>query len=285
MIKKQPLLKPQLITADAPGLPREFAVIETDDVYEAGAMVQEAFEDPVVTLVVWSNAADLVPESLKHSIRAISGLLDVKRRQARTEMVPGFWRAVFSEDGEDFFCGRQMKDHFNRMATITGCRDDILKEWRENCCNITDDFIEAFDAKSLKLATRFQRNGGDHDGLHTDNILRSDSIRGMRIVDGDTTLYYGPKDVERVMRRQGYSRAYFREDVELKENAQAWTVRPWDFSFLSRNVAHQMPSSACGFDAEKRRIVEVYDIRSRHEFVIGAQRPLLKILCGKPALY
>ncbi len=259
MTKRQSTLKPQLITAGAPGLPREFAVIETDDACEAAIMAQEAFADPAVSLVIWSNAADIVPESLKQSVRSLSVLRDAKRQQARTEIMPGLLRSFFSSD--DDLEERAIEKHFSKLSAITGRQENILKEWRENCLDMTCDFAEAFDARSLKLNTIFQRNGDNHGGVHNDLDMRSNSLSVVRVVVGAPALYYGSEDTEK---------------------KQPWTVRPWDFAFVSRNVAQQAPSPSVGFDAEDRRIAEIYDIHSRREFVAGARRPLHKTFSRWP---
>ena len=55
-----------------------------------------------------------------------------------------------------------------------------------------------------------------------------------------------------------------------------WTVRPWDFVFIRHNTLQEAPSPLCGYHAENRHVAEIYDIKSRHEFVADAPRPWFK---------
>lgn len=272
---KTPFLPPRLITSDDPDLPAEFMAIEAEDALEAIDSARMAFFDPQVSLVVWANAADFVPESLKQSVHEISAVLSMRRAQTKTSLMPGFWQNLSLDD---YFTDRKISQHFNKMAALASVDAHRLKEWRDNTLTMADHFEDIFETKTLKLSTRFQKTCDDYDGCHTDNGLRSDSLRVLRTVDGASALYYASSDVKEYFNVRGVSR------VHLKEGAQPWTVRPWDVAFVSRNVAHQSPSPFCGFDEAPRRTLEVYDIRSSQEFVAGAQRPLLKHLLRRPML-
>lgn len=278
-MKKNPsVLPPRLITADDPDLPAEFFAFEMErddllsgyDVYDLMDTVREAFFDPSITLVVCSNAADFIPESLKQSVSALSQRVAVSHREVDTKLNPGFWRSITS--AEDHF-ELAIQQHFAKIGDFTEADIETIKAWQQNTMDLADGMDDSLNSSALSLKTRFQNAArGVYDGVHTDIGLRSNSLRGLRTVDGDTTRFYGQHDV--VQHR--YNRGHV--SISLKDGAQPWTVRPWDIAFVSQNTVHEVPSPLTGADPHARRVIEVFQLHSREEFIASAQRPFFRQL-------
>jgi len=272
-MKTVTLRPPRLLIPEDPDLPPEFFVFVADDIFEACEIAEEAFYDSSITLAIWSNAADLVPDDLKQTVHTLSSGLHCEYSVVRSNMLPG-WGHFFRSN--DDFTEDKIKRHFLQVAEIAQTDIHVLAAWQQDCLHNVDTLEGMLDLKKLEFSTRFQQAAHDYDGVHTDIGLRSNSLRILRVVDGDTTLFYPERDVARHLNVRGFRRVF------LKENAQPWTVRPWDFAFVSQRAVHQLPSPACGYTGDNRRIVEVYNIHSCNEFINCADRPGLKRFFPRP---
>jgi hypothetical protein len=165
-----------------------------------------------------------------------------------------------------------MSAHFEKISVATRSFSQQMSNWQASTEGLRDILEEVLVSKKMHLATRFMSAAYDMDGTHSESGLRSDSVRVLRLLDGESTRFYGRDDVDTFG-------GPFGSDHTVLEHAQPWIIKPWDVAFISQNVVHEAP----GGRDEDRRLVEVFDVKSAEEFIASAQRPFLKRLLGKPA--
>lgn len=280
MVFKMPLKRePRLLQPDTPGLPEDFAVFEGDDPYDICNEVRFAFmSDPRLTLVVWSGAPAFLsdPEdterdmALRAAVQKLSDGVGIASQQIKTklEMESAFdWN--FSE--HDRF-ELSIKSHFADIADFTQSDIAALGDWQKSTHALAEAIQDELTASKITLATRFKSAAHDVDGMHIDNGLRSNSMRVLRTVAGNTTNFYSDSDVDYISRYRGAA------SVHLKDAAQPWAVAPWDVAFVSQNVAHEAGRG----QRTDRRTIEVYDVKSTEEFIASAQRPFFRKLFRRP---
>lgn len=272
--------QPRLLIAGAPGLPDDFVVFEADDVFDACDEARITFmANPGVSLVVWSNApaifngspSDEQQQALKDAVRNLSVSVRDARKQIKTKikLYESLWDFSMNTDPiED-----SIQRHFHSIADFTGANHAILQDWQRSTTELTDALSESLIASKMVLSTRFQSSAYNTDGTHIDNGLRTNSLRVLRVVDGDTPRFYSRHDVAGLKCNRGFMSA------QLKEAAQPWTIKPWDIAFVSQRVAHEGPYGV----ATDRRAIEVYNVSSSEEFVAVADRPFFRIPFSRPA--
>lgn len=274
---------PRLITCDTPDLPSDFAVADGPDIYEASHQAKMIFMcHPEVSLVVWpamslpSDSPESAQEraALQAAVHELSSRVQevIRKVTTKVKLSTPLWSSSFDDDPFDI----SLRKHFEVIADITGNDIESLCDWHDDTRDLAEAISEEFYARALTLRTRFESVACPHyDGLHTDCGLRSHSLRILRVVDGDTTRFYGRDDVAAIRYHRGATSA------TLKPDAQPWILKPWDVAFVSQNVVHQAP----GDGGSGRRALEVYDVQSAHEFIASADRPLMRRLLGRRPAY
>ena len=283
-MKQHPTTKaPRLITCDTPDLPPEFAVVDGPNIYEASNQAKMIFMGyPEVSLVVWpamSLPSDQLEDAqeksaLQAAVHELSCRVQELTLKVKTnvKLSPSFWSVSHTDEPFDI----SLHNHFEFIADSTGNEVESLRDWHDDTYDFAEAISEEFNARELMLTTRFRSAAcPDYDGLHTDCGLRSHSLRILRVVDGDTTRFYGHDDVAAFRYHKGATSAL------LKPDAQPWILKPWDVAFVSQKVVHQAPGNA----GSGRRALEVYDLRSADEFIASADRPLMRRLLGRRPAY
>lgn len=278
MFQKRTQTAARVLTPDEPDIPATFSVIESDDLYEGLDTLRDAFANPQTRLVVWHNPPFFggpTPESLdeetvlKNSVQELSAQVS-SSFQVKSRLKNG-WRGFFDPGYDYLEIG--VREHFYDIAQNARFTNAEYDVWHNETLNLVEALEECFTTGKIKLTTKFQA-AAQHDfrGAHMLGYLRSDSLRVVRMISGDSLRFYDEADVTR--------RAYHKglRTVSVKDNAQAWAVKPWDIAFISQNTVCENPvlASVATSDAAPRRVMEIFDIKSRDEFVASAQRPAIR---------
>ncbi len=278
MFHKSSQTSPRLLTPDDPDVPAAFSVIDHDDPYEGCDAVREKFADPQTRLVVWRNPPYFgtpYPETaeeglaLKDVVSALS-LRSAQSFRLKTRLHNG-WRSFFDPAYDYLETG--LREHFATIAQNADFDHQACDHWHSDTLNLVETLDECFSIHQIKLATHFQAAAQyDLRGAHMPGYMRSDQLRAVRMIAGDSLRFYSEEDVTR--------RAYYKGlwTVNLKSDAQAWAVKPWDIAFISQNTVCETPRDVSAHGHERRRVMEVFDLRSRDEMVASAQRPTIRPL-------
>lgn len=274
MFQKRPQTPPCLLTPEAQDLPAAFSVIENDDLYDGLDAVRAAFSSPQARLVVWHNppffgapTPDSIEEgtALKNNVQALNASVS-SVFQVKSKLKNG-WRGFFDPGYDYLEIG--VREHFYDIAQSARQSSADYNSWHDDTLELAEALEECFTTDKIKLTTKFQAAAlHDFRGAHMLSYLRSNSVRAVRMINGDSLRFYDEADVTR--------RAYHKglRTVSVKDNAQAWAVQPWDVAFISQNAVCENPVASSG-DAP-RRVMQIFDMKSRDEFVASAQRPTFR---------
>lgn len=284
MLQKSSQPAPRLLSPDDPAVPAAFAVFENDDVYDGCDQVRDYFAHPQTRLVVWRNPpsftlpyAETAEEesAIRKSVSALGAEI-AQDFQVKSRLRDG-WRSFFDPDYDYIDSG--MAAHFHDMAALTRLPFERYKDWHDDTHGLIEMLDESFNAREIKLTSRFQAAAQyDLRDAHMPGYLRSNRLRAVRMIAGDPLCFYSEDDVTRRADLRADHRADHKglRPVSLKDGAQGWTVRPWDIAFISQNTVCQNPVAASGTGMTPRRVMEIFDVTSRDEFIAGAQRPALR---------
>ncbi len=274
MFQKRTQTASRLLSPDDPDVPAAFSVFESDDLYNGLDAVRAQFTNPQTRLVVWHNPPFFgapTPETieeeiaLKNSVQALTASVS-SSFQVKSKLKNG-WRGFFDPGYDHLEIG--VREHFYDIAQSARQSSFDYAVWHDDTLDLAEALEECFTTDKIKLTTKFQA-AAQHDfrGAHMLSYLRSNSLRAVRMINGDSLRFYDETDVTR--------RAYHKglRTVSLKDDAQAWAVQPLDIAFISQNVVCENPLASPG-DAP-RRVMQIFDMKARDEFVASAQRPALR---------
>ncbi len=274
MFQKRTQTVPRLLTPDDPDAPAAFFVFESEDLYDALDAARDAFANAATRLVVWHNPpffgtpmSEIVGEdvALRNKVQEHSMAVSASF-QVKTKFKDG-WRGFFDPGYDYLEIG--VREHFYDISQGARQSSADYSLWHDDTLDLAEALEDCFSTDKIKLTTKFQTAARqDFLGAHMPSYLRSNSLRAIRMINGNSLRFYDEADVAR--------RAYHKglRTVSVKDNAQAWAVQPWDIAFISQNVVCENPVASSS-DAP-HRVMQIFDMKSRNEFVASAQRPTFR---------
>lgn len=242
-----------MIVKGAAGLPQNFAVIEAQGYHEAFRAMKAAFKNPEVTLVVWGNAAEALPDEMQDMIADI--VRDGYGSQSYLKLSGTFLRESRFE--------KRLSDHFNAFARDARLGRGYLKLWRQDTDSIVQALRDEFkvtDHTALLRLERIARNPSYHH-----DRMGARGVVAFRVLSGDSTEYYRAHDITKVTKRLFSSWPL----IEVKQGADIWRVPRGAMAFHSSSILHSAPSvQTSGYLARNQiRLADAHLIWAKNDFV------------------
>lgn len=231
------MAKPSRSIQAGTDLPRSFAVIEAASYHQAIRTMRDAFADPEIHLVVWTNAADLVNDRMRMEIENFTA------RRANFERISHMQqpdnvldKILHRHDTTEM----RLKRHFNRVALSAELARKHLDTWRDDSRSFITALQEELEPYSLRKMLR-SLPINKKEFIHYDGVSTPDHLVILRNLSGDPTEYYDPADHlgERLVRVGKWTQE--RRNY-VRENATRWMAGPLAVAFHSGKILHSAPS-------------------------------------------